>query len=34
MNIAGKMIKLPGPAHDGKLPVEAAFAGEKIDQEL
>jgi SagB-type dehydrogenase family enzyme len=29
MNIAGKMIELPGPAHDGKLSVEAAFLGRR-----
>ncbi len=29
MNLSGKMIKLPGPAHDGKLPVEAAFLGRR-----
>ncbi|MFZ0927547.1 MAG: SagB/ThcOx family dehydrogenase, partial [Syntrophobacteraceae bacterium] len=29
MNVAGKMIKLPAPAHDGKLSVEAAFLGRR-----
>ena len=29
MNIAGKMITLPGPAHEGKLPVEAALLGRR-----
>jgi SagB-type dehydrogenase family enzyme len=29
MNLSGKMIELPGPAHDGKLPVEAAFLGRR-----
>jgi len=29
MNIARKMIELPGPAHDGKLSVEAAFLGRR-----
>jgi SagB-type dehydrogenase family enzyme len=29
MNVAGKMIELPTPAHDGKLSVEAAFLGRR-----
>jgi len=29
MNAAGKMIKLPGPACDGKLALEAAFVGRR-----
>ncbi len=29
MNVAGKIIKLPAPAYDGKLAVEAAFLGRR-----